>query len=414
MKKKRAYIYILILTLVSLFTISSICNQCTGLASEDKESIITGTEKESHEEAIEPEEPGGEAPGQQEQAKAPVIELNIYEGPVYLPDDDLCSYRVEAVITGSPAPEVEFSRDDSGGTLGDYRVQVNIEDPADTCTLTATAANSVDSATASIDLAWACNFPPELSGIIIDCDTPCANETYMLTAIISNLDGGGLNFKWSVNGGTIDDVHAYPAIWTTPAESGEFEITLEVFDENGGSDVLTESFILEPSITTINVPFVNTAESGYIEEGVMVRNTSSIFAGDTLDNNMVRGFISYDITGLANTTVLAAWLSFEPSFIAGTPFFSDLWVGAVEWGHGSLIVSDYSLAGVGIESFNTPDFVCSSEKLKTELQKAIDNGRTRFQVRIHFVKTTSDGNSFQDGWGYEKDEIKFEVTYSGQ
>jgi len=420
MKKKKAYIYILILTLVSFFTISSICNQCTGLASEDKETIITETEEEiaveeSHEEEIEEEAAEEESEEEEvsgEQVEAPTIELKIYEGPIYSPADDLCYYRVKAVVTGSPAPEVEFSKDDSGGAWGEYKTQININDPADTYKLTATAANSEGSAADSVNLAWGCNFPPELSGIIVDCDTPCTDETYALTAIISNPDGDVLSFKWSVNGGTIDDIHAYPAMWNTPAASGEFDITLEVFDANGGSDALTESFIVEPSIKTVDIPFVNTAESGYIEEGLMVYNNFSIFAGDTLNDNMVRGYISYDITGLADTVIIDVSLSFEASQVIGAPSFMNLWVGVTEWGPGPLVISDYDLTGVGIESFNTPSFICSAEKLKTELQKAIDSGKTRFQVRIHFAKNIPDGDGLWDGWTYEKDEVRFIVVYS--
>ena len=60
------------------------------------------------EEVVEEEE-------QEEQAKAPTITLEIYQGSTYSTEDDLCYYRVEAIVTGTPTPDVEFSKDDSNG-----------------------------------------------------------------------------------------------------------------------------------------------------------------------------------------------------------------------------------------------------------------------------------------------------------
>lgn len=103
------------------------------------------------EEVVEEEE-------QEEQAKAPTITLEIYQGSTYSSEDDLCYYRVEAIVTGTPTPDVEFSKDDSNGALGKLKVQVNIKDPADNYTLTATATNSEGSASDSIYFSWRCRY----------------------------------------------------------------------------------------------------------------------------------------------------------------------------------------------------------------------------------------------------------------
>ena len=95
---------------------------------------------------------------QEEQAKAPTITLEIYQGSTYSSEDDVCYYRVEAIVTGTPTPDVEFSKDDSNGALGKLKVQVNIKDPADNYTLTATATNSEGSASDSIYFSWKCRY----------------------------------------------------------------------------------------------------------------------------------------------------------------------------------------------------------------------------------------------------------------
>lgn len=82
--------------------------------------------------------------------EAPAIKLEIYEGPTL--GDNVYYYRVRAIVTGNPAPEVEFSRDDSNGAWGEYIAQVNFYDPPGTYALIATATNSEGTATDSIEI----------------------------------------------------------------------------------------------------------------------------------------------------------------------------------------------------------------------------------------------------------------------
>lgn len=84
--------------------------------------------------------------------EAPTISLAIYEGPTF--EGNMCYYRVEATVTGSPNPAVSFSKDDGGGAWGSNKVQINLNYPGDTYTLEATATNSEGSAADSITLSW--------------------------------------------------------------------------------------------------------------------------------------------------------------------------------------------------------------------------------------------------------------------
>lgn len=86
----------------------------------------------------------------------PTIKLEIYEGPTYAEAGGICYYRVEAVVTGNPTPTVEFSRDDSLGAWGSKKVQVNLYNPNETYTLSATAINSEGEAKGNIILRWGC------------------------------------------------------------------------------------------------------------------------------------------------------------------------------------------------------------------------------------------------------------------
>jgi hypothetical protein len=87
---------------------------------------------------------------------APTINLEIYEGPTYSAGDDICYYRVRAIVTGEPAPTVSFSKDDSGGVWGSLKAQINLKRNSPNYTLTAMATNSAGQAMNSITLAWGC------------------------------------------------------------------------------------------------------------------------------------------------------------------------------------------------------------------------------------------------------------------
>ncbi|MCL5072240.1 MAG: hypothetical protein M1308_15315 [Actinobacteria bacterium] len=87
---------------------------------------------------------------------APTINLEIFEGPTYSAGDDICYYRVKAIVTGDPVPAVSFSKDDSAGVWGPLKAQVNLTRNSPNYTLTAIAKNSAGQAMDSITLNWGC------------------------------------------------------------------------------------------------------------------------------------------------------------------------------------------------------------------------------------------------------------------
>ena len=82
----------------------------------------------------------------------PTLKLIVYEGPVIV-DSDMCYYRVEAIVTGNPAPVIKFSKDDSNGTWGKNKAQVNLKN-GESYDLRVTAVNSVGAVTKHIVLTW--------------------------------------------------------------------------------------------------------------------------------------------------------------------------------------------------------------------------------------------------------------------
>jgi len=87
--------------------------------------------------------------------EAPTIELEIYDGPDYIESENMCYYRVEAVASGKPDPEITFSDDDNVRLLGTHRLEVAVE-AGKSYDLTATASNSSGTATFTINLSGEC------------------------------------------------------------------------------------------------------------------------------------------------------------------------------------------------------------------------------------------------------------------
>ncbi|MCL4416526.1 MAG: hypothetical protein M1365_07510 [Actinobacteria bacterium] len=82
----------------------------------------------------------------------PTLKLIIYEGPVII-NNDMCYYRVEAKVTGDPYPAIKFSKDDSNGTWGKNRAQVNLKN-GESYDLVVTAFNSAGKVSRHIVLTW--------------------------------------------------------------------------------------------------------------------------------------------------------------------------------------------------------------------------------------------------------------------
>jgi len=441
MKKNKLYIIFIILTCVSVFSVAAIADQCgcraliTEESEDTEEADDAGDEKEEPpEEGPEEEEPPeGEEPGEPpeeetppeeeppeeesdegEPAEVPTLTLEIYEGPIYSSSDNVCYYRIKAVVSGKPAPTVEFSKDDSNGAWGNKKAQINLNDPSDTYTITGTATNSAGSDTDSINLSWGCdipNNPPVISDITFTGNHYIGLE-YTFSASASDLDGDVLTYYWTVEGGNLANPNTNPVKWTMPANAGDYDITVTIDDGNGGEDEKTETVevISLPSISLSQIP-----GGGVIEEGGHQGWESlTIMVGDSVDDLSYRGFLSFDISGLAGKEVVSAEMKFEHFYTVGDPYslVNKIYLESVYWGTDFIEPGEYNLSGYLLGEYDIPTFTCSSLELKNALNKAIDYGHDRFQVRLRHKGYKTNHNGIQDSIAYGGTQtIRFNVTY---
>jgi len=443
MKKNKLSIIFATLTCICIFSVAAFSDYCgcRAISSEENEDI-TETE-ENTEEALSKEEsePSGEAPeeettgdeetaedeGEEElqettseeeeeeesEGEAPGITLEISEGPTYSAIDNVCYYRVKATVTGTPGPTVEWSRDDSHGAWVLNIAQVNLSDPSEIYILTATAANSKGTASASINLSWGCiiaNNPPEITDITLMGNHYVGLE-YTVSAAVTDPDGDSLTYSWSVTGGSLDNPNLGTVKWTMPDTAGNYSITLAVNDGNSGQDEKTK---ITEVLAFPSVELGQIAVGGIIEGGVVAIVYPVAMIGDTWDNRPARGFLNFDISCLAGKEVLSAEMKFEQFNTEGDPYsiIEKIWVEAVYWGTGNIKPGDYDLSGAMLGEYDIPTFTCSGLELRNALNQAIDDVHDRFQIRLRHKGFLTDHDSNLDVIRYGGPyEVEFTVTY---
>lgn len=150
-------------------------------------------------------------------------------------------------------------------------------------------------------------------------------------------------------------------------------------------------------------------ESGSIrKEGNMDAN--NYVAGDDEKNYVWRALCSFDISYIAGRDVTSAKFVFEGER-EGDPFdgsLGPLLIWQVDWGSRALVPSDYKntkspVARLG--SFNTES---GEIDVSSHVREAVSSGDDRFQVKVQFERSFSNGNAESDNIVFD---MRLEVSY---
>lgn len=243
---------------------------------EEAEKTINGLKEELKQHEGEPVENGDEEEPEEiveDTMEAPTIKLKIIAGPTFSEADDVCYYRVKAEVTGDPDPEITFSKDNSGGAWGSNTVQINLKDGA-SYTLKATATNSEDSATASINLPWGCEILP-LGSVTLKGTgklTGFIDRDYYSITMTVNLDTGNISGRVSFSGTQIGYGTA------TDPDTGD-ETTVPVYCNFRYSRSLSGSMNLESRAITATTSGYVVGTSGGLCESVSDRYFTGTLRG---------------------------------------------------------------------------------------------------------------------------------------
>jgi len=195
-----------------------------------------------------------------------------------------------------------------------------------------------------------------------------------------------------------ETVEEEPAEGEEDAE--EEEETVEEIEEM--EDLEEEDATVQVIEQTIELS-VEIYEGGYLIENEEVLHKYDFiqYAGDTENNNHCKGFISYNLSPLLGMTVNSAVFRLSPFVEQGNPSsFYPISFYATEWGERPIVSSDFNLSGILFHQSNTEGIDCTSIDLKNELQSAINNGKSRFQIIFYFTGVESDNDNEWDGWTY--------------
>jgi hypothetical protein len=110
--------------------------------------------------------------------------------------------------------------------------------------------------------------------------------------------------------------------------------------------------------------------------------SSSILAGDTSGNFISRGFMSFDIAALSGKTITSAALDLSSCVQAQNPFtnLTGIWLGQLQYAL-PLDQTDYDVQGTSIQLLNA--LPTTSIDIKSHVQNRVNEGRARFQIRLH-------------------------------
>jgi len=313
--KKKLYIILPILAIVFILSTAAVCNfgQTQSSKASDqalkeeelrkeedalrKEEERIKEEQRLEEEALKREESKDNSNGDGESAKnedntnnvttkkneAPTVSLKICEGPTYSKADGVCYYRIEATVSGTPYPDIKFSRGDSNGAWGDTKAQINLKN-GETYTLLVTVTNSEGKATDSIKLDWGCNNPNH-NPIITDISLPASDlyifEEYEISATATDSDNDLLTYKWSADGGTLNNPNINPVKWEAPGVPGTYHITVEASDGKGGIAKKTKEIKVEELIIISGAP--PQVNDIVIADSPLYTNTRYYVYGDVSD-----------------------------------------------------------------------------------------------------------------------------------
>jgi len=225
------------------------------------------------------------------------------------PDGDALTYKWSA--TGGSFGDIDEAHAvwRSPDITGSFKVTVTVADGRGGSTTAEQSFTVVD------------NAAPTIASLTASPEAVAANGYVTITAAASDPDGDALSYRWSADGGVVTGIGAsvtWQAPDAKPGEKTDYAITLNLEDGRGGQDVETVHVTITIGYGTKQYSPVAADTGTVIKDGGV--DMSVIRTGDTVNNDAMRAFVSFDLGELHSTDVTEATVTFTHLETVGKPF----------------------------------------------------------------------------------------------
>lgn len=230
------------------------------------------------------------------------------------------------------------------------------------------------------------NQPPVITSLIAEPGKVDPGGTSTIICAATDPDGDTLSYTWSVTGGTFSRAEEV-ILWKAPEADGEFVISVTVKDGKGGTAGKQVTIIAgTPPRTIVLDPIPDESGSVYFTGDLV----SSWLVGDNADNNGVRAYFSFDITGFALAEIKEAKLIFRTGETVGNPWLihAFMYVEQVDYGARPLQGGDFDLGGFELakSASSAPGTIDVTLPIRRLLRPP---AKHRFQVRLRLGQPTN-------------------------
>lgn len=239
---------------------------------------------------------------------------------------------------------------------------------------------------------------------------------------IEILEPGVFRFAWSVPeapSGAVDPIGTALDLIALDVNGNRNTYRIEVMLTPPEQEDQIDGFehVEEGSIGSLILKASNELSGTVIEDDEAF--TSNIFIGDSEENRVNKGYISFDISDLASIevdSISRVDLRFDSVRSAGTPrYISNTVIFKVFYYGNSLDLQDYYDNGVVFATTDAMNFagtnrIINSDHLRNRLKLAIEEGRQWFQISIR-LDGNSNNNDGMDWFQIKPKDIYLDIDF---
>jgi hypothetical protein len=208
---------------------------------------------------------------------------------------------------------------------------------------------------------------------------------------------------------------------STSEQNEEESITAEVTEEDETAqeedETAQEEDEEETETAVETVQLIKDFTNLQMEGGTIDRDSftsGGIGVGDYSNNEEVRGFASFDISGISGVNIIEASIKATALEKYGEPFnnYGPVIIKGVYWGPTKINPSNFNIDGIELANYSAKNFTINNSILIDDLQSAINNSSQRYQICLYFEMNQTNGDNIQDCLAYAWDGITMHVTYT--